>query len=92
MDDVYSVGQTNPPFDRAFRAGADAVVVVPIKAFLDDAFPKSLFAARGSSKAKVHCVSLEQPALAAELRRIADATRGVYRNVSIDDARKSLRP
>jgi hypothetical protein len=90
MDDIYSVGQTKAPINAAFRTGADAVLLVPIKPLLDDSFQKALLAARGSSRAKVYCLTLNQPALASQLRRIAETTRGAYKDVSIDDARNSL--
>jgi hypothetical protein len=89
LDDIYGVGQTRmaASMEKAFKSGAEAIVLVPIKTFLDDGFPPSALKARGKSTAKVYCVTLGQPDLAPQLKKIANDTKGGYRDVSLADVR-----
>jgi hypothetical protein len=90
LDDIYTVGRTEMPLavEHACRAGADAVVLVPMKTFLEDKFESEVMRARGGSKAKVYCVTMEQPDLAAQLEKISSATHAQYRDVSLAEVKR----
>jgi hypothetical protein len=91
LDDVYGVGQTkmSAAVDKAFRTNAEVVVLVPIKTFLDEGFHPAVMKARTTAKAtaKVYCVTLGQPDLAPQLKKIATDTKGAYRDVAMGDLR-----
>jgi hypothetical protein len=89
-DDIYTVGRTEMSLavEHACKSGADAVVLVPMKTFLEDKFESDVLKARKGSKAKVYCVTMEQPDLAAQLAKIASVTHAQYRDVSLAEVRK----
>src|SRR5258707_936088 len=76
--------------EKAFKSDAEAIVLVPIKTFLDDGFPPTALKARGKSMAKVYCVTLGQPDLAPQLTKIANDTKGAYRDVPLADVRAAV--
>jgi hypothetical protein len=90
FDQIYVIGQTKTSLalDHACKAGAEAVVLVPMKILLDDGFVNGVMTARGKSKAKLYCVTLEQPDLATWLKKIASSTHGAYRDVPLAEARR----
>ena len=90
FDDVYTVGRTELPLamQHACKAGADAVVLVPMKTFLEDNFETKVMGARKGSNAKVYCVTMEQPDLAPQLEKISNATHGQYRDVSLAEVKR----
>ncbi len=92
LDDIYGVGQTKmaASMEKAFKSDAEAIVLVPIKTFLDDGFPPTALKARGKSMAKVYCVTLGQPDLAPQLTKIANDTKGAYRDVPLADVRAAV--
>jgi hypothetical protein len=69
--------------DKAFKSGAEAVVYVPIKSFAPDEkeIIEPVRKARGSSRAKVYCFSLESADLGPGLTKLAHETGGAYRDV-----------
>jgi hypothetical protein len=87
LDDVYGAGQTHKSaaLELALKSGAQTIVVVPIKTFLNDNFYTTTMNTRGQSTAKIHCISLQQPDLAPHLKKVADATNGAYRDVPLQD-------
>jgi hypothetical protein len=93
MQNVTGGGQTKA--DKAFKKAADvnpdAIVLVPVKPFMEDDFDAKMLRARGTSRAKVYCFSLAQPELEAELRQLSDRTGGEYRLVSQTDLRDAGR-
>lgn len=90
LDQIYVMGQTKTSLalDHACKTGAEAVVLMPMKILLDDGFVNGVMTARGKSKAKLYCVTLEQPDLATWLKKIASLTHGAYRDVSLAEARR----
>ncbi|MDB5320864.1 MAG: hypothetical protein JWN40_2495 [Phycisphaerales bacterium] len=91
LDDVYAVGQTrmSVAMDKAFKTGAEVVVLVPIKTFLDEKFHPQVMSLRTNAKVttKVHCLTLGQPDIAPQLKKIATETKGAYRDVPMGDLR-----
>jgi hypothetical protein len=96
LDDVYGVGQTrmSAAVEKAFRTNAEVVVLVPIKTFLDEGFHPEVIKRRTAAKAtaKVYCVTLGQPDLAPQLKKIATDTKGAYRDVPMGDLRAAAAP
>jgi hypothetical protein len=92
VDQVYATGQTRPPddLDKAFKSGAEAVVYVPIKSFAPDEkeIIEPVRKARGNSKAKVYCFSLESSDLGPMLGKLAGETKGAYRDVPLGALRE----
>jgi hypothetical protein len=88
-DEIYTVGRTEMKLavEHACKTGADTVVLVPMKTFLDEKFESDVMAARGGSKAKIYCVTMEQPDLAPQLVKLANSTHGQYRDVSLAEVR-----
>ena len=91
MQNVYGRGQTKveKAIKKAFESKPDAVVVIPVKAVLDDNFDKTVKGARGNSGAKVYTFSLGQENLESELKQVAEATGGKYRNVTPTELREA---
>jgi hypothetical protein len=91
LDDVYPVGQTkmSASVEKAFKAGAEAVVLVPIKALVDENFHPQLMSLRTKAKAatRVYCLTLGQPDIGGPLKKIATDTNGAYRDVSLGELR-----
>lgn len=87
--DISSVGQTSASAstEKAFKTGAEAVVLVPIKSFVEPGTHTAIVKSRGDSKAKVYCFTLAQPDIGESFKKVADDTNGVYRDVSLDDLR-----
>jgi hypothetical protein len=87
--DISSVGQTSAPAstEKAFKTGAEAVVLVPIKSFIEPGTHTAIVKSRGDSKAKVYCFTLAQPDIGESFRKVAADTKGVYRDVSLDELR-----
>jgi hypothetical protein len=96
MDDVYGVGQTrmSNAIDKAFRTGAEAVVLVPVKLYLDEKFHPQVMSLRNNAKAtaKVYCLTLGQPDIASQLKKIATDTNGVYRDIPMGEVRSMVGP
>lgn len=96
LDDVYGVGQTrmSNAMSIAFKTGAEAVVLVPVKTFLDEKFHPQVMSLRtiAKSTAKVYCVTLGQPDIAPQLKKIATDTQGAYRDVPMGEARAMVGP
>jgi hypothetical protein len=84
LQNVTGGGQTRA--DKAFKKAADlnpdAIVLIPVKPFLEDDFDTKMLRLRGTSKAKVLCFSLGEPALEKELKQLADKTNGAFQPVS----------
>jgi hypothetical protein len=89
LDDVYSLGQTRAPpaTEIAFRSGAEAIVLVPIKTFIEDGTHTAIVQTRGNSTARVYCFTLAQPDIGAAFKKVASDTNGSYRDVSLDELR-----
>jgi hypothetical protein len=91
MDDVYAVGQTRMTnaLSIACKTGAEAVVLVPVKTFLDENFHPQVMKMRTAAKssARIYCVSLAQPELAPALKKIATESGGAYRDVPMAEVR-----
>lgn len=93
IDNVESGGQTllSPALDRAFKAKPEAIMLVTVKAVLDDNFTPNIMKRRGDAKsnAKVYTFSLNQPELAASLKRAATETKGSYKDVSMGELKSA---
>ena len=77
LEGVFSVGQTKAPIDKAFRAGAGAVVLVPIKTVWDEISAERRCQGAGEGKTpKLYCITLGQTAISAELKRSRRTRRG----------------
>lgn len=91
MNDVTGFGQTrmNTAMEKAFRSRPDAIVLVPVKTFLDNVFHTAITKMRSAAQARtrVYCVSIDQPELGDVLRKIAQDTGGEYRDVSLQQLR-----
>jgi hypothetical protein len=89
FDDISSVGQTSAPAstEKAFKTGAEAVVLVPIKSFIEPGTHTAIVKSRGDSKARVYCFTLAQPDIGESFKKVADDTNGAYRDVSLDELR-----
>lgn len=87
LDDVYGAGQTHKTamLEKAIKTGAHAIVMVPIKTFLDDSFYTSTMRTRGQSNVKIYCLSLQQPDLAPLLKKVATGTNAAYRDVPLQE-------
>ena len=96
LDEVYSFGQThlgNTLLEKVLKTGTEAVVLVPVKAFLEGE-PTQVTKARSAMKsnAKFYCFSLNQADLAPQLKQIAKDTKGTYRDVKIAELRAASGP
>jgi hypothetical protein len=84
MQNVTGGGQTKA--DKAFKKAADlnpdAIVLIPVKPFLEDDFDTRMLKLRGTSKAKVICYSLGEPESEKELKQLAEKTNGAFQPVS----------
>lgn len=85
LEDIYSVGQTQAPpsTKKAFDTGAEAVVLVPVKTFIEPGTHTAIVQSRGGSTARVYCFTLAQPDIAESFRKVASDTQGSYRDVSL---------
>lgn len=89
LDNVFAMGQTkcSAAMDKAIKSNPDAIVLVPIKALLDEGFHPMVMKTRGGSKAKIYTFSIAQPELAEVLKKIANDTGGKYKDVAIQELR-----
>src|SRR5688572_13068029 len=89
LQNIAGGGQTKP--DKAFKKAADvnpdAIVLIPVKPYMEEDFDAKMLKIRGTSGAKVFCFSLAQPELEAELKQLAGKTGGAYRLVSQTELR-----
>ena len=72
---------------KAVEAKPKAIVLIAVKAYLDEEFVKSVTRAVGNSGAKVFTFSLWQEHLEKELKKVANQTGGKYRNVTPNELR-----
>jgi len=93
MQNITGGGQTKA--DKAFKKAADvnpdAIVLIPVKPYMEDDFDAKMLRARGTSRAKVFCFSLAQPEIETELKQLARATEGAYRLVTQTELREAGR-
>jgi hypothetical protein len=89
LDYISGYGQTNAPAstEKAFKTGAEAVVIVPIKTFIEPGTHTAIVKSRGHSNANVYCFTLAQPDIAESFRKVANDTNGVYRDISMEQLR-----
>ena len=93
LDDIFSVGQTKAPSstERAFQTGAQAIVLVPIKTFIEPGSHTAIVKSRGQSTAKVYNFTLAQPDIGESFRKVAADTHGTYRDVSMVELREAAK-
>lgn len=91
LGEVAAYGQTTAPAstEKAFKTGAEAVVLVPIKTIIEPGTHTAIVKSRGSSKAKVYSFTLAQPDIGESFQKVANDTNGTYRDISLDQLRAS---
>jgi len=89
LDEISGFGQTTAPAstEKAFKTGAEAVVLVPIKTIIEPGTHTAIVKSRGSSQAKVYCFTLAQPDIGESFQKVANDTNGTYRDISLDQLR-----
>jgi len=89
LDNVESGGLTmaGPALEKAFKNKPEAVILVPVKADLDDGFVMGVLKRRTDAKssAKYYTFSINQPELAGPLKKIAGDSKGVHKEVSMQE-------
>lgn len=89
LAEISAYGQTTAPesTEKAFKTGAEAVVLVPIKTIIEPGTHTDIVKSRGTSNAKVYCFTLAQADIGESFQKVANDTNGIYRDISLEQLR-----